>query len=506
MGAVNASRPRTDQTPEILAPSDTAGAQIHETHTGIVILIGDFAYKVKKSLTTDFLDFSTVKLRESACKREVFLNRRMAPESYLGVAYLSGPPSGDSEPVIVMRRYPDSARLATMVRTGVDVELNLVAIAELLARFHVTAERGALISESGTVDAITARWQENLTVLADVAGSMVADDALDEMRKLSIEFINGRHLLFDERIESGLIVDGHGDLLAEDIFYTSTGPVPLDCLEFDDTLRYVDCVDDAAFLAMDLEFLGRTDLADYFIEQYMRACGIDTPQSLWHFYIAYRATVRAKVDCIRFTQGRTESARDATSHLELALAHLRAGAVRLIRIGGGPGTGKTTLAKALSEENGAQIISTDTVRRQLQEQGVITGDPGTLDSGLYSAQNVSTVYETVLERARMLLMRGESVILDGTWRNPYQQEQTRHLASETHSVLYEFECHLPVSIAQERIAHRGRTISDATPAIAAALNADEERSHMAYRIDTSQPIGESIAQIAAVCNAAPKNQ
>lgn len=504
MGAVNARQPGTGQTPEVLASNDDAGAQIHETHTGIVILIGDLAYKIKKSLTTDFLDFSTVELRESACNREVFLNRRMAPESYLGVAHLSGPPGRVSEPVIVMRRYPDSARLATMVRTGVDVEPNLVAIAELLARFHVGAERSAQISESGTDDAVAARWEENITVLADIARPMVADDVLCEIHKLSTEFISGRHLLFAERIESGLIVDGHGDLLAEDIFCVPTGPVLLDCLEFDDALRYVDCVDDAAFLAMDLAFLGRNDLADYFIDQYMRASGIDTPPSLWHFYIAYRAVVRAKVDCIRFTQGRPESALDATSHLELALEHLRVGAVRLIRIGGGPGTGKTTLAKALSENIGAQVISTDAVRRQLQEQGVISGAPGTLDSGLYSTQNVSTVYETVLQRARTLLTRGQSVILDGTWRDPFQQEQTCRIARETHSLLYEVECHLPLSTAQDRIIQRRHTLSDATPAIAAALNVDEGKSHAALRIDTSQPLAESIAQIKAVCNAVPR--
>lgn len=496
---MNACQPGTDQTPDMLASNYGAAAQIHETHTGIVILIGDFAYKIKKSLTTDFLDFSTVELRESACNREVFLNRRMAPESYLGVAHLSGPPGGVSEPVIVMRRYPDSARLATMVRAGVDVEPNLVAIAQLLARFHVTAERGAPISESGTVDAVAARWEENITVLAGIARSMVADDVICEIRTLSTEFITGRHLLFAERIESGLIVDGHGDLLAEDIFCVPAGPVPLDCLEFDDALRYVDCIDDAAFLAMDLAFLGRNDLADYFIDQYLRASGIDTPQSLWHFYIAYRAVVRAKVDCIRFTQGRTESARDATSHLELALEHLRSGAVRLIRIGGGPGTGKTTLAQALSESIGAQVISTDAVRRQLQEQGVISGDPGTLDRGLYSAQNVSTVYEMVLRRARTLLMRGQSVILDGTWRDPYQQEQTRRLANETLSLLNEFECHLPLSAAQDRIAHRRHTLSDATPEIAAALNADQDKSHPTHRVDASQPIAESVAQIEAIC-------
>lgn len=498
-GAVNASPPSTHHRRGAMVSTCDAEAQIYETHTGVVILIGGFAYKVKKPLTTDFLDFSTVELRESACIREVFLNRRMAPESYRGVAHLSDPAGGLSEPVIVMRRYPNSARLATRVRACIDVEPDLAAIAEVLARFHATAERGAAIDQSGSANAVAARWDENIAVLTSFAGSVVDGDSLREIRTLSEEFMIGRRQLFADRIESGLVVDGHGDLQAEDIFCMPAGPVLLDCLEFDDTLRYVDCVDDVAFLAMDLEFLGRSDLADYLIDQYSRASRIHTPESLWHFYIAYRAVVRAKVDCIRFTQGRAESAPGATSHLELALEHLRAGAVRLIRIGGGPGTGKTTIASALSKTIGVQVISTDVVRRQLHEQGVITGDSGTLNGGLYSEQNVSTVYDTVLRYAQTLLTRGQSVILDGTWRDPSRREQTHRLAHETHSLLFEFECKLPLGEAQDRIACRRHTPSDATPAVAAALNAGHDESRTEHRIDTSQPIAESVAQIEAVC-------
>ncbi|WP_286142430.1 MULTISPECIES: AAA family ATPase [unclassified Mycobacterium] len=497
---MDANQAGTHRTANDFASNRGNAAEFRETHTAFVILIGDRAYKVKKAVTNDFLDFSTVELRESACNREVFLNRRLAPDSYLGVAHLSDPPGGASEPVIVMRRYPDSARLATMVRTGAEVESNLAAIAKTLAHFHASADRSVAISESGTADAVAARWEENIGVLFSFTGSVLADDVLREIHTLSTEFISGRHPLFAERVDAGFIVDGHGDLLAEDIFCVPTGAVLLDCLEFDDCLRYVDCVDDAAFLAMDLSFLGRNDLADYFIDQYTRSSGIDTPQSLWHFYIAYRAVVRAKVDCIRFAQGRAASVAEAVAHLELARRHLRVGAVRLIRIGGGPGTGKTTLAKALSGRIGAQVISTDAVRRMLQEQGAITGDPGILDGGLYSKQNVSAVYDSVLQRARNFLTRGQSVILDGTWRDIHQQKRTRDLACETHALLHEFECHVPLSAAQDRIAHRGPTFSDATSDVAAAIDADVSTSDTAHRIDTNRPVAESVAQIAAVCH------
>ncbi len=179
------------------------------------------------------------------------------------------------------------------------------------------------------------------------------------------------------------IVDGHGDLLADDIFCVPDGPLLLDCLEFDDHLRYVDGIDDAAFLAMDLEFLGRKDLADYFFDTYCEFADDEAPASLKHFYIAYRAVVRAKVDCVRFTQGDPEASANASRHLSLALEHLNAGAVRLALIGGAPGTGKTTLARALADRVGAEVISTDDVRRELKQAGTIDGEAGVLDVGLY---------------------------------------------------------------------------------------------------------------------------
>ena len=163
-------------------------------------------------------------------------------------------------------------------------------------------------------------------------------------------------MLFAGRISDRRIVDGHADLLADDIFCLPDGPALLDCLEFDDRLRYVDGIDDAAFLAMDLEFLGRPDLAAHFLGRYLAEARDDAPESLRHFYIAYRAVVRAKVDCVRHTQGGAGAADSARAHLRVAREHLREGTVRLILVGGGPGTGKTTLARGIADRVGAQVI------------------------------------------------------------------------------------------------------------------------------------------------------
>jgi len=140
-------------------------AQVHETHTGVVILLGDKAYKVKKPVVTDFLDFSTPESRQHACEREVILNRRLAPQGYLGVGQFVGPAGEPSEPVIEMRRYPDSTRLASLVEAGEPVLQHLCVIAEMLAQFHREARRGPAIDAEGRPDAISARWHQNLAEL-----------------------------------------------------------------------------------------------------------------------------------------------------------------------------------------------------------------------------------------------------------------------------------------------------------------------------------------------------
>lgn len=473
-------------------------AAVRETHTGLVALIGDRAFKTKKPVTTDFCDFSTAELRERACRREVELNRRLAPDSYLGVGFFMPPEGAAAEPVIVMRRYADSVRLASLVRSGGCVDEHLAAIAARLARFHRSALRGRRIDDQATVDALSARWHENLDELRRHVDAIIARDSLNEITRLTDQFLAGRGALFTHRIAHGRVVDGHGDLMSEDIFCMPDGPVLLDCLEFDDELRYVDGVDDAAFLAMDLEFLRRPDLADAFLGEYLRLTGDDAPISLRHFYIAYRSVVRAKVDCIRVTQGHAEASVDARRHIDLAAEHLRKATVQLIVIGGGPGTGKTTLARALAEQMQAQVISTDDVRRELAQSGIIGGRVGDLDAGLYASENVAAVYDEVLRRAQSCLSMGSTAVVDGTWRDAHQRARAHRLGVTTASPVVDFTCALPLEEAAERITARGRSASDATPWIASALGefVVEGRSHP---IDTARPITDSVDEAQRIC-------
>jgi len=479
------------------SPMTFAGpyVDVHETHTGVVVLAGDRAYKAKKPVVTDFLDFRTPAQREHACSREVELNSRLSPSSYLGVAHLDDPSGGPAEPVVVMRRYHDNDRLSAMIASGKSVEGVLDRIAETLAGFHSRALRSPAISAQGEVRAVDHRWRANLSELRRYAAiSTLLGESIDRIEHLAAEFSWGRGPLFTRRIADGCIVDGHGDLLADDIFCPGNDLALLDCLEFDDQLRYIDRIDDAAFLAMDLEFLGRRDLGDYFLERYCTYATDRAPSSLRDFYIAYRAVVRAKVECVRLSQGKSEAAANAARHVAIATQHLEKGAVRLVVIGGSPGTGKSTLARGLAERVEAQVISTDDVRHQLRKSGRLAGEPGVLNEGLYSPDNVAAVYQVVLRRALTCLSNGQSVVLDGTWSDPLNRAQARRLAAETHSALAEIVCSAAVETAAERITTRRPGHSDVTPQIAATLAAGHGGWETAHRMDTTQPLEDSLRE------------
>src|SRR5688572_18651129 len=136
-------------------------AAVAETHSGVVFLLGDRAYKLKKPVDLGFLDFRTREARLDACRREVALNRRLAPDVYLGIADVSGPDGQPCDHLVVMRRMPDDRRLSSMVTAGVPVDEHLGRLAAVLASFHAGADRSPAIDAMAGRDAVRRRWEAN---------------------------------------------------------------------------------------------------------------------------------------------------------------------------------------------------------------------------------------------------------------------------------------------------------------------------------------------------------
>ena len=284
---------------------------------------------------------------------------------YLGVAELTDPGSNAGEPLVMMRRMPEERRMSSLVRAHVPLERTIARLARMMAAFHSSADRSPEISAEGSKDAILRRWTASFEQVDPYARELLGTGVIQEIRDRVNDFLAGREELFHRRIADGRILDGHGDLICDDIFCLDDGPRVLDCLDFDDQLRYIDGLDDIAFLAMDLERLGAPHQARLMMNRYAAFAGDPAQSSLRHHFIAYRAFVRVKVACLRHTQGDSAAAADARAYADIALNHLRAGVVRMIMIGGLPGAGKSTIAGLVADQIGAVLLSSDRTRKEL---------------------------------------------------------------------------------------------------------------------------------------------
>ena len=470
-------------------------AAVAETHISVLFFVGDRAYKLKKPVAMGFLDFSSRERREAACRREVELNRRLAPDVYLGVADVTGPDGTACDHLVVMRRLPDERRLASLVRGHQPVEEPLWQLAHLIAAFHASAETSDAIAEAGTRDAVLANWDNNFEQMRPFVGSVLDVAKSAYVEELVHRYLAGRAPLFEERIAAGRIVDGHGDLQAEDVFCMDDGPRVLDCIEFDDRLRHGDVLADVAFLAMDLERLGAREHASRFLALYRELSGETHPASLAHHYVAYRAHVRSKVACLRHDQGDPEAAAEAARLLDIALRHLERGRVVLTLVGGLPGTGKSTLAAGLADSKGWAVLRSDEVRKDLSG-GAHEADAGApFGEGIYRPERTEATYRELLHRTHSALARGEPVVLDASWTDGRWRAAARQVADETVSDFVELRCTAPAAVAAERITRRaaqGNDASDATPEVAAMMRAVADPWPSAVAIDTSGPVARSL--------------
>ncbi|GAA1654649.1 AAA family ATPase [Nonomuraea maheshkhaliensis] len=475
---------------------------VKETHAAVVVLFGERAYKLKKPVDFGFLDFTTRRARLAACRREVELNRRLAPDVYEGVADVRGPDGQACEHLVVMRRMPEERRLATLVRVGSPVDEQLRAIARAVAGLHAASPHGPAIDHEGSVKALHSRWTDSFDQVRGLPSPPIERPVLDEIERLTLRFLDGRASLFEARRSAGRIVDGHGDLLAEDIFCLDDGPRILDCLEFDDRLRYLDGLDDAAFLAMDLERLGAPRLAERFLSWYAEFSGDPAPPALWHHYVAYRAFVRAKVACLRHWQGETdttgetrqraEAEAQARRLAELTLRHLRAGAVSLILVGGAPATGKSTMGMGLADRLGHTLLHSDRVRKELAGLDPMKPAPAPYRQGIYDAAHTEQTYAELLSRAEKLLGMGESVILDASWTARRHRDKAGEIATRAAADLVQLRCTAMPQIIARRLAARRPGLSDADPAISLAMAAGLDAWPAAVEIDTGADLPNSI--------------
>ncbi|HEY8504517.1 MAG TPA: phosphotransferase, partial [Gemmataceae bacterium] len=341
-------------------PYPAERVEVRQTHISVVFLAGPFVYKVKKPVDLGFLDFSTLARRRHFCEEEVRLNRRLAPEVYLGVVPVVRAPGGlrfegEGEAVewaVKMRYLPDAARFRERLLRGELTAADLERLAGRLAAFHASAASGAYIASFGTWEVVAANARENFTQSEAQAGDIVSASVFCRARDLTEEALARLRPVIEGRAARGVPRDTHGDLRLDHVYLLPDRPPPddlvlVDCIEFNERFRYADPVADMAFLVMDLRAYGRRDLARAFADAYFRASGDGEGRGLMSFYTAYRSAVRAKVNGFKAAAAevpapeRAAARERARAHWLLALGELESRARRpcLVLVGGLPGTG-----------------------------------------------------------------------------------------------------------------------------------------------------------------------
>jgi uncharacterized protein len=381
-----------------------------QTHISWVFIASPFVFKVKKPMNLGFLDFSTLEKRHYFCQREIELNRRLCPEIYLDAVPVyetdSGfsfkPPGKIVDYAVKMKELPHGCFLNELLEKNLVGEKEINRVISTLHRFYQAEIPTREIEQWGTPEKLKISTDENFTQVEPFVDKTISSAAFEAIRHYTNQFYELNENLFHERIQQHRILDCHGDLRLDHVHLTPEATTIFDCIEFSDRFRFIDIANDLAFLAMDFDFKGRSDLGNIFLRNAARELGDAGMLKAANFYKCYRAFVRGKVESIQATEKETtnsgEHQKQAACYFRLALGYAIAGAEAFILVVmGRVGTGKSTIAKRLASELDWPVFSSDETRKTLTGVPLTQRTPSELRAKIYSARMTQKTYGKLLE-------------------------------------------------------------------------------------------------------------
>lgn len=450
-----------------------------DTHGAVVFLCRERAYKLKRAVKFPYMDFSTEARRAAMCAAEIDVNRRSAPEIYLGIApvirrdgRLALGAVGEASAhavdwLVVMRRFDEEGLLDRMAARGALTPELMAALGARVAAFH----DGLPAICSGFCSPDDYRH----SVAADVRQMREAEDRLDPQISEALAEAMPRSLepfvdLVARRVAAGAIRRCHGDLHLRNIVTLNGQPVPFDAIEFSDKIANIDVLYDLAFALMDLARQGLGALANRLLNEWLWRVGEvegashEEALALLPMFLARRAAIRAYVDSAVTAVSGADNA-PARAYQKAALAFLQPAPPRLVAIGGLSGSGKTTLALKLAPGigrlPGAVVVRTDVERKR--QAGIPLEER--MPEGSYSPEASARIYAAFMARAERVLRAGHSVVLDAVFARPDERAAAEALARKVGVPFQGIWLDVPKDVAQQRVTARKGDASDATASV-----------------------------------------
>lgn len=451
---------------------DAAATQLFETHLSWVLVAGHVAYKIKKAVRFDFVDYSTLDARRYYCREEFRLNRRLAPDLYLGVVKITGtwhePVIDGSGPALEyalrMRAFPQEALWDHRIRSGLLSRQEIDALAVNIAGFHQASDAAPADAEWGTramLHQIAAANLDTIGVLVADAEGRKSVDALSDWLTAEEENL---HPVLQERKSQGFIRACHGDLHIRNILTENGRVQAFDCIEFNESLRWIDVMNDIAFLYMDLAFHGRGDLAAQLLNQYLSVTGDYEGVAVLRYYEVQRALTRCKVALLKSHQaGNGPVAADAEEgvrYLAFSRACIAPTSPTLVITHGYSGSGKSFFSGRVVELTGAIQLRSDVERKRIATLASSSNNT----EKLYSADFSRMTYQRLQALAKRLLECGWSVMVDAAFLKKEQRRDFESLAKNLGVPFFIFHILASEEVITRRIISRQKDARDASDA------------------------------------------